>query len=81
MLLHTIRAFEKAYVIQSLKDFGFTKFKVIVVSHFFCYDSKQSFIFPLKKCIRAPGPVLCKILIKVIKIQQLRFQFYLRSDV
>ena len=45
MLLQTIRVFKEVYIIQSLKDFGFTKFYIVVVSQFFGGNSKQSLVF------------------------------------
>ena len=38
--------FKEAYIIQELKDFGFTKFYMIVVSHFFSENPNQSLILP-----------------------------------
>ena len=40
VLLRTVRAFKEAHIIQALKGFGFTKFYMIAVSHFFSGNSK-----------------------------------------
>ena len=59
------------YIIQSLKDFGFTKFYMIVVSHFFSDNSRQFLVFSYvphyavvqNKRPRASAPVLRKIIV------------------
>ena len=59
------------YIIQSLKDFGFTKFYMIVVSHFFSDNSRQSLVFSYvphyavvqNKRPRASASVLHKIIV------------------
>ena len=56
------------YIIQALKGFGFTKFYIIEVSHFFSDNSDQSSVFSWvphyavvqNKILRAFAPVLCK---------------------
>ena len=71
VVLHTIRVFKEVYIIQALKDFGFTKIYMIVVSHFFSDNSKQSLVFSYvphyavvqNKRPRASASVLCKIIV------------------
>ena len=60
--------FKIVYIIQSLKDFGFTKFYMIVVSHFFSDKSRQFSYVPhyavvQNKRPRASAPVLRKIIV------------------
>ena len=69
-MLHTIRVFTKAYIIQARKDFGFPKFYMVFVSQFFSDNSEQSLGFSYvphcavvqNKSPRASAPVLCKII-------------------
>ena len=63
--------FKEVYIIQSLRDFGFTKFYMIVVSHFFSDNSKQSLVssyVPHYAVVQnilpiTSAPVLCKIVV------------------
>ena len=63
--------FKEVYIIQSLKYFDFTKFYVVVVSHIFSDNSKQSLAFSYvphyavvqNKRPRASAPVLCKTIV------------------
>ena len=63
--------FKEVYITQSLRDFRFTKFYMIVVSYFFSENSKQSLAFSYvphyavvqNKRPRAFAPVLRKIVV------------------
>ena len=63
--MQIVRVFKEVYIIQSLRDFDFTKFYMIVLSHFFSDKSKQSFSYvPHYAVVQnkrpiASDPVLC----------------------